>query len=200
MFPSDCSALPACLHGVAFYGRRSVRLSGAASLISLPGCSSAALYSVYVGSLVLGVWLLMAHSLLGSPLQLTGSHNLCYVLYAALQVPLLWSVFCTPWIKTSYQLRFCWLSRCFYWKIRWEAKLGARVSGLSSHLVGHHLAILTPFPKKTWDPTEGRQRALESHEQRLRFMSQWGELKKQWPGSLHWVPVPHCSHHLLACS
>ena len=59
-----------CLHRENFCGRGSVGLSGVDSLISLSGCSRTALSSVCVGSLVvLGLYLLVAPLLVGSPLQ-----------------------------------------------------------------------------------------------------------------------------------
>ena len=63
-------------------------LSGAASLISLSGCSRVALSSVYVGSfIVLGLCLLMVSSLVVSPLQLVyWQSQLPPCLYAVVQV------------------------------------------------------------------------------------------------------------------
>ena len=59
-----------CLCGVNFCGRSSMELSVLVSLISLSGCFSVALSFICVGSLlVLGVFLLVATFLVGSPLQ-----------------------------------------------------------------------------------------------------------------------------------
>ena len=81
----DWSALTPCLHGVIFCGRRSVGLSGAASLITWAWRSWAALYAINVGSLVVvGFWLLLGRSFGGPSLWMAECksprlpHLVCY--------------------------------------------------------------------------------------------------------------------------